>query len=143
MSLRPEARVMICAAAVLVALGVLMVQSASITSRPTDREEMYLSKHMLQLVVGLIGGMTAALIPPKLWYRSAPIVFVGVATLLMLVLVPGLGTEVNAARRWFRIGPLSLQPSELAKLALPLTTAYLFTARKRLIAKPLRGPVLL
>ncbi len=53
------------------------------------------------------------------WRRVAPWLFFGCAALLVLVLVPGLGARVNGARRWFRVAGLSLQPTELMKLALP------------------------
>ena len=50
--------------------------------------------------------------------------------LLVLVLIPGLGVSVNGSRRWLRLGPLSFQPAELAKLALVVYLAT-FLARKR------------
>ncbi|QDT37983.1 Peptidoglycan glycosyltransferase FtsW [Stratiformator vulcanicus] len=135
---------MICAAAILVAGGMLFVQSASITSRPTDREEAYLWRHAAQFCIGLVGGVAAALLPPKWWFRLSPFAFAAVAVLLLLVLVPGIGTEVNAARRWFRFAGVSLQPSELAKLVLPLMTAFLIAQRSRMkVPQLLRGPLLM
>src|SRR4029453_11939546 len=50
---------------------------------------------------------------------------------LVLVLVPGFGIEVNGARRWLGAGPLQIQPSELAKLALVLYAAALIAAKPK------------
>jgi cell division protein FtsW len=59
---------------------------------------------------------------PRVW----PIAAVGLVTSLLLaaVYLPGVGREVNGAHRWIEIGPLTLQPSELAKWAMPLFLAW-------------------
>lgn len=59
---------------------------------------------------------------PKVW----PVAAAGVVTALLLaaVYLPGIGREVNGAHRWIEIGPLTLQPSELAKWAMPLFLAW-------------------
>jgi cell division protein FtsW len=110
---------------VLLGLGLLMVHSASVTSRPTDFEEVYLSRHLLFLAAGLAAAATAALLPADFWKRAAPWMFLGTLILLVAVLVPGLGVRVKGAQRWLRYGGFSLQPSELAKIALPLLTCRL------------------
>jgi cell division protein FtsW len=64
--------------------------------------------------------------------------------LLVLVLVPGIGVEINGARRWIGAGPLQFQPSEIMKLALVLHSAAMIAARPK-ITRELRlvaGPVL-
>lgn len=123
---------------VLLAFGTLMVHSASITSWPTEFEQIYLSRHLLFLLVGVATAAACAALPGRFWFRAAPWIFWATAALLVLVLVPGIGTRVNGAQRWLRFGPLSLQPSELAKIALPLMLCRLAIARrdrwKRLLA---------
>ncbi len=104
----------------LLGVGLMMVLSASITSRPSANEQIYLSRHLLFVGIAVVAGGTAALLPARFWQRVAPWAFAATIALLVLVLVPGIGTEVNGARRWLRFGPLSLQPSELAKVTLPL-----------------------
>jgi cell division protein FtsW len=61
--------------------------------------------------------------------------------LLFLVLIPGVGTRVNGAQRWFRYGGLSLQPSELAKIALPLFLARQLCTRRTELRKWIAGTV--
>ncbi len=105
---------------VLVGFGVVMVHSASITSWPTQFEQVYLSRHLTFLIAGVIVAAVCANLPAKFWLQQAPLLLVGTSLLLLLVLIPGVGSRVNGAQRWLRLGPISLQPSELAKIALPL-----------------------
>jgi len=114
----------------MVSLGLLMVYSASITSRPSLAEQTYLLRHATFLGVALVAGVTAVAMPITIWQRLAPVLFAGTFVLLVAVLIPGVGTEVNGARRWLRLGPLSLQPSELAKLTLPLMLCWVVDRRR-------------
>ena len=107
-------------ACVLLGFGILMVHSASITSWPTQFERIYLSRHVIFLLVGITTAAVCSILPARFWVAGAPYLFAVSVALLLLVLVPGIGTRVNGAQRWLRYGPLSLQPSELAKIALPL-----------------------
>lgn len=59
-------------------------------------------------------------LPTSLMVRSIPYLFYATLFLLMLVLIPKVGVSVNGSRRWLRIGPLSLQPSEMMKYLAPL-----------------------
>lgn len=125
----------------LLGVGVLMVYSASITSRPTDFERVYLARHLAAAVCGLFAAVIAAQVPVRCWQRWAPWLFAAVCVLLVVVLIPGVGTSVKGARRWLRIGGVSLQPSELAKLVLPLWTCLLVTSRSADLRHWWRGSV--
>jgi len=116
-------------ACVLLGLGVLMVHSASITSWPTEFEQVYLSRHVVFLLIGVSAAVVCACLPARFWYHFAPYLFAVSVALLIFVLVPGVGTRVNGAQRWLRYGSLSLQPSELAKIALPLFVCRLIHRR--------------
>ncbi len=109
---------------VLLGLGLLMVHSASVTSRPTEFEEIHLSRHLQFLAIGLIAAGIAAVQRPEFWRRAAPWLFLITMVLLTAVLIPGVGIRVKGAQRWLRYGGFSLQPSELAKIALPLLTCH-------------------
>jgi cell division protein FtsW len=127
-------KIFLALAAVLFGIGVLMVYSASVTSRPTDFEQVYLTRQLGAAVVGLLAAAVAATRPPEFWRRIAPLAFWGVLLLLVLVLVPGIGVRTKGAQRWLRVAGVSVQPSELAKLALPLMMAAVVTTRRTRLA---------
>lgn len=120
--------------AVLVGFGVVMVHSASITSWPTQFERVYMSRHLAFLALGLLGAFVCSQVPARIWLARAPLFLSVTVVLLGLVLVPGIGTRVNGAQRWLRVGSISIQPSELAKIALPL-----MACRVVMLTPPHRG----
>ncbi len=67
--------------------------------------------------------------PVRIWQRASPFLFMAGVGLLVLVLIPGLGREVNGARRWIPLGPATFQPSEVMKLLVVLYAAD-YTVRK-------------
>lgn len=107
-------------AGILLAVGTLMVYSASMSSRSVSAEQTYLLKHAIFLVLALLSGAIASQLPSWLWYKLAPYLYFVSVMLLIAVLVPGVGHRVNGAQRWLRLGPISLQPSELLKLTIPM-----------------------
>jgi len=123
--MEPERKLLVALVAVLLGLGTLMVHSASGTSRPSHLDEIYLSKHLVYAASGVVAATVAALLPARTWRRIAPPFFAFTIVLLVLVLIPGVGSSVKGARRWFRVAGLSFQPSELAKLSVPLMVALL------------------
>ena len=71
----------------------------------------------------------AARVDYHVWRRITPYVLIGTAVLLFAVLVPGIGIVVDGSRRWLGYGPMRMQPSELAKIALLLFCAEVLTRR--------------
>ncbi|WP_339735027.1 putative lipid II flippase FtsW, partial [uncultured Gimesia sp.] len=128
-------------ACALLGIGVLMVHSASITSWPTEFEQVYLSKHLTFLAIAVTVASIASYMPARFWFDRAPLLFWGTVVLLILVLIPGIGTRVNGAQRWLRFGSVSLQPSELAKIALPLLTVRLMLQRRRSLKHWFKGTI--
>lgn len=112
----------------LLALGMVMVYSASIALPDNPRFARYASSHFLTrhaLSIGLafVAALVVVQIPMQVWEKYAPWLFVGSLLLLILVLIPFIGKGVNGARRWIPLGFLNFQPSELAKLAIALYAA--------------------
>ncbi|AJG21046.1 putative lipid II flippase FtsW [Cupriavidus basilensis] len=122
-------------AIVLLALGLVMVYSASIALPDSPRyanyrESHFLARHAFALFIGLSMGLLAFQIPVKFWDKYAPKLFVIALVMLIIVLVPFVGKGVNGARRWIPLGIMNFQPSELMKLAVVLYTAN-YTVRKQ------------
>jgi cell division protein FtsW len=109
--------------AVLLCVGVQMVHSASLTSRPSEQEATFLTKHLVYLAVSLLAGCIASRISGQ-WLRKNSVGFFWTLVILLaLLLVPGIGSRINGAQRWFRFQSLSFQPSELGRLLLPMLAA--------------------
>jgi cell division protein FtsW len=106
-------------AALLAALGLIGVYSASITvaARTLGNSEYYLQRQVIYLALGVLCGYLVMQTRLAFWHRIAGFAVIGAAVLLALVLLPGLGIEVNGASRWLGAGGVRVQPSEFAKLA--------------------------
>jgi cell division protein FtsW len=134
------------AALLLAALGIVMVYSASISTAEASRatgnnSAYYLLRHGLFLGVALGAAISVFLVPVRLWQQAAPWLFLAGIALLALVLVPGIGREVNGARRWISLHAVSIQPSEIMKLAVVLYAAD-YTVRKHAVMKSFRKGLL-
>jgi cell division protein FtsW len=108
--------------------GLVMVYSASIAMPDNPRFALYthtyfLSRHAIWLVMSLAAGLIAYQVPLVLWEKWARPMFLVSVLLLAMVLVPHVGKVVYGARRWIGLGPLSFQPSELAKFTVLLYAA--------------------
>jgi len=110
----------------LLALGVAMVYSAGAiyAADVHGSEAFYIRRHVVFAFLGLAAMATTASIPYQRWRPWTYPMLLGVGVLLLLVLVPGIGVTMGGATRWLPAGPVFLQPSEIAKLALVLYLAY-------------------
>ena len=125
---------LVWAAILLLGLGLVMVYSASIAiaegNRVTGNQPMYyLMRHALFIAIGIAVAVAVFQVPLRLWQQAAPYLFLIGAGLLALVLFPGVGREVNGSQRWISLRFVTVQPSELVKLAAVLYGAD-YTARK-------------
>jgi cell division protein FtsW len=130
------------AALLLMSLGLVMVYSASIATAEASRYSgqnaaYFLLRHAVSLALALGAATAVFLVPARYWQKAAPWFFAGCVVLLVLVLVPGIGREVNGARRWLNLGVANIQPSELMKLAVVLYAAD-YTVRKHAVLKNFR-----
>ncbi|GAB1233810.1 putative lipid II flippase FtsW [Ferrigenium sp. UT5] len=113
-------RVLLWLVTALLAIGLVMVYSASIATAEASKytghqATYYLLRHGSFIAVGLVCALAAFQVPMQVWQKYAPWLFMGGVILLLLVLVPGIGRSVNGSRRWLPLLLINLQPSELMK----------------------------
>jgi cell division protein FtsW len=118
----------------LLSIGFVMVYSASIAISEAEkasgyRATYYLTRHAVYLLVGVIAALITFQIPMSLWQRTAPFLFMAGGLLLALVIIPGVGIQLNGSRRWLPLGFMTMQPSELMKLITVIYAAD-YTVRK-------------
>ena len=130
-------------ATILVVFGLVMMSSASveIASRSYDDPFYHLKRQLVFLVIGLTAAAAVVATPMRLWYRSSVLLLLLTYLILILVLVPGIGHEVNGSRRWFRLGFISLQASEVAKLFVLVSVAWFLSRHHDLVRNSFKGLV--
>lgn len=125
-------KILLTAIIILSIFGIVMIYSASsIWSEYKFHDSFhYLKYQTIFFLIGFIIMMIVSKIDYKLYYENAnKIIFICII-LLILVLIPGIGSIRNGSRSWFGIGPLGIQPSEFAKLGLIIFTSKYLTNNK-------------
>lgn len=117
----------------LLALGIIMVLSASSPSSfsETGDSYTYVKKQAVSAVIGLVAMFIISKIDYKIYKHLYKIAYIG--SLILLAIVPLIGTEAGGAKRWIDLGFTTFQPSELAKIGLIVFfAAYLAQNRDKL-----------
>jgi len=118
----------------LLCLGLVMVLSTSSVVDLSNGESPYQDFifQLLGILVGVPVMWVAARCQPRL-FRAAAYPLLAVSAIgLCLILIPGVGVHVNGATRWIAVGPVNVQPSEIAKLALAVWGADLLARKEKL-----------
>ena len=113
---------------VVIGLGAILSASSVLGLRETGDGLYYFKRQIVWLVIGVFGMVTAAFIPLRWWRRMAFPLFTMTIGLLGAVMV--FGTRANGATRWLIVGPISIQPSEIAKLTTVLFLAAVVSRRE-------------
>ncbi|GAA5235891.1 putative lipid II flippase FtsW [Verticiella sediminum] len=126
---------LVVAISAVVLFGLVMVYSASVALADGPRFEFgrqyFLIRHTVFLTAGLLIGAFVFSLSMATWQRLAMPLFLGALGLLVIVLIPGIGREVNGAYRWLPLGfGINLQPSEVMKFAAVVYAAD-YTVRKQ------------
>ncbi len=125
---------------ILIAVGIVMIYSASAIfayERLKD-SAYYLKRHLLYLLVGTILSWLVLQRGYAYLRKHAKVLLMFSLLLLVLVLIPGVSSPVGGARRWFKFGLFSFQPSELAKLSLLVYISDFLVRKKTLIKNHFR-----
>ena len=117
--------------AVLSVVGLMMVLSASSVEafRSYGGSWVFFLRQLVWLALGALALLVTASVDYRRWRRVVVPLVMTAFVLLVAVLIPGLGVTVGGSTRWLAFGPVRVQPSELAKLALLLFSADLMARR--------------
>ena len=118
---------------------ILASASISVSDNVVGRPFYYVERQLLAAAIGAAGGVVCMLIPMQLWRSVGPLVLFAGLAMLFLVLVPGIGYEVNGARRWIRFGIFNLQVSEPARLCFIIYLAGYLVRRSKDVREQFSG----
>ncbi len=125
----------------IIVLGITMVGSASISiaERNNGAPFFYLYRQLIAAAIGVCLSAIVLFTPMKLWQKTGPVLlFTGIA-LLIAVLVPGIGREINGSARWIPLGVFNLQVSELVKLAMIIYLAGYLVRHAKAVKETMMG----
>lgn len=125
----------------LLAFGILMMTSASVEVASSQYGDpfFFTRRQLFFTVVGLVAVFITVQVPLRVWYQNSGLMLLSVAFLLMLVLIPGVGTVVNGSARWIDLGFYRLQPSEPGKIFLVIYMAAFLQRRHREVREDWSG----
>jgi len=118
---------------------ILASASISISDSAANNPFFYVQRQLVAAAIGGMAGFVCLFIPMKVWRSLSPLVlFVGFL-LLVVVLIPGIGYEVNGSTRWVRIGIMNLQVSEPARLCFLMSLAGYLVRRNKSLREEFLG----
>ena len=137
---RKSAYILFVAVLGLLVIGIVMLFSTSAFARDSHGDALFfLKRQSAWLGVGLIVCIAAALVDYHFWQRTWWIWLTAAVIALACCYVPHLGMRINGSRRWIGFGPLSFQPSEVAKLATVFFLAWWFSRYEKFAGHPFFG----
>ncbi len=118
-------RILMFSVITLICIGTTMIGSASIPygDYKFDAPFYFIDRQLIYLFLGVITVFFSMKVPLKFWLNQTFLLWAIVLILLIVVLIPGIGANVNGSKRWIRMVGFTFQPSELAKFVMVLFTA--------------------
>ena len=118
---------------------ILASASISVSDNATGDPFFYLERQLIAAVIGGIGGFICLFIPMQVWRTLGPLMLLVGLGLLLVVLIPGVGHEVNGSRRWIRLGIMNVQVSEPARLCFIIYLAGYLVRRNKAVREEFVG----
>ena len=126
---------------VLLLGGLVILASASITiaDNATGQPFLYVERQAIAAAIGIAACLVCLYVPMRVWRSLGPLMLLTGLALLLVVLLPGIGYEVNGSRRWIRFGIMNLQVSEPARLCLLIYLAGYVVRREKALRESFSG----
>jgi cell division protein FtsW len=118
---------------------ILASASISISDNAAGNPFFYVQRQLLAALIGAVAGGVCLFIPMRVWQNLGPLMLFAGMALLIVVLVPGIGYEVNGSTRWVRIGIMNLQVSEPARLCFLMYLAGYLVRRNKALREEFMG----
>jgi cell division protein FtsW len=118
---------------------ILASASISISDNVTGNPFFYIQRQLLAAAIGAVVGAACLFVPMQVWQNMGPVMLFAGLALLVLVLVPGVGYEVNGSTRWIRFGIMNLQVSEPARLCFLMYLAGYLVRRSKALREEFVG----
>lgn len=125
----------------LVTIGLMMVASSSvmISTKYYHQPFHFLLRQCCYLGAGLVVALIVMRIDSSLWEKASMPLLLVCLVMLLIVLIPGIGRIVNGSRRWLALGPIGIQVSELAKMAMIFYVAGYLVRQRQQISQSIYG----
>ena len=125
----------------LLGLGLVMITSASseVAAAQAGNPLYYMIRHLIYLAIGVVGCGATLMIPMATWQRFGGTLLIAAFALLIMVLIPGIGREVNGSLRWIGFGLFNVQPSEIAKVFVVIYLAGYLVRREQEVRRSWAG----
>ena len=125
----------------LLLVGLVAISSASIEYADWHYQNpwFHTQRHLIYLVIAISAAVAVYRVPPQFWLDTGWGWLFAALALLILVLIPGVGREVNGSQRWLPLGPFTLQPSEFAKMAMVIYLAGYMVRREHEVRHQWQG----
>jgi len=135
--MRTSATAIIAIALILVTAGIVMLASTSAVQADASFHDsaFFIKRQVVALVVGFAVSIMCMRIPYTQWRILAPVISVITIILLIMAVIPGVGITLKGSSRWLRLGPVNIQPSELAKFALIIVLSVWLSRAQRNILR--------
>lgn len=125
----------------LLGLGLVMITSASseVAAVNSGNTLYMMTRHLIYMIIGIFACGVTMMIPVATWQRLGWMMLLGAFGLLIMVLVPGVGREVNGSMRWIGFGMFNVQPSEIAKVFVVIFLAGYLIRRQQEVRESWMG----